>query len=163
MRIKLFSIINIIVVISIILLFVYIIYNNGGLESTPRNITLIEEEVHNLVNIYREHYNLNSLSYNNKLVERARNHSKNMSMNNFFEHDELRGREIGENIGLTPIGLVEGCGSVYSEYEIAKCTVDGWMLSEGHRENILTNWFNCEAIGVSISEYDEVYITQKFC
>lgn len=47
--------------------------------------------------------------------------------------------------------------------EIAYETVDGWMSSEGHRENILTSFFRREGIGVYVDDDGEIYITQNFC
>jgi len=47
--------------------------------------------------------------------------------------------------------------------EIAQSTVQGWMNSAGHRENILTLTYDKEGIGVSISSDDKVFITQNFC
>jgi len=47
--------------------------------------------------------------------------------------------------------------------EITESTINGWMLSPGHRENILTSSYSKEGIGVAISEDDKVYITQDFC
>ena len=47
--------------------------------------------------------------------------------------------------------------------EIAQSTVDGWMDSEDHRKNILTEKFDREGIGVVISDDDKVYITQNMC
>ncbi len=133
------------------------------IEGTPKDINLIESEVHKLVNEQRVLNGIPTLEYDSKISDRARSHSNRMAINNFFEHDNLIGKEMGENIAYTPIGNVEGCGGVYNEIDIAICTVDGWMNSPGHRENILTNWFVCEGIGVAISSTDEVYITQKFC
>ncbi len=57
-------------------------------------------------------------------------------------------------------------GEIYSyEFcdleEIAKSTVEGWMQSPGHRENILTP-FTREGIGIYISDDGRVYITQNF-
>jgi uncharacterized protein YkwD len=45
--------------------------------------------------------------------------------------------------------------------ELARSTVQGWMESQGHRENILTP-FTREGIGVFASEEGEVYITENF-
>ncbi len=70
---------------------------------------------------------------------------------------------LAENINQVPIGDVESCGSVYTVDQIAKCVVDGWMSSSGHRENILDNSYDKEGIGVAISSDDEVFITQNFC
>jgi uncharacterized protein YkwD len=45
--------------------------------------------------------------------------------------------------------------------QLARSTVDGWMESEGHRENILTP-FSREGIGVFVTDEGEVYITENF-
>lgn len=46
--------------------------------------------------------------------------------------------------------------------DIAKTTVEGWMKSPGHRENLL-GYHTSEGIGVAIANDDKVYITQNFC
>ena len=46
---------------------------------------------------------------------------------------------------------------------LASSTVQGWMESTGHRENILTTTYDREGIGVAISSDDKVYITEDFC
>ncbi len=45
--------------------------------------------------------------------------------------------------------------------ELARSTVDGWMASPGHRENILTP-FTREGIGIHVNDKGEVYITENF-
>jgi uncharacterized protein YkwD len=45
--------------------------------------------------------------------------------------------------------------------DLARSTVDGWMESPGHRENILTP-FTREGIGVEVTDEGEVYITENF-
>jgi uncharacterized protein YkwD len=47
--------------------------------------------------------------------------------------------------------------------ELASSTVNGWMNSPGHRENILRKTYDREGIGVAISTDDKVYITEDFC
>lgn len=47
--------------------------------------------------------------------------------------------------------------------ELASSTVQGWMTSEEHRENILNPRHDTEGIGVAIAEDGKVYITQLFC
>jgi uncharacterized protein YkwD len=47
--------------------------------------------------------------------------------------------------------------------KIATSTVQGWMNSPGHRENILTSYWMNEGIGIAISSDDKVYITEDFC
>lgn len=45
--------------------------------------------------------------------------------------------------------------------ELASSTVEGWMDSPGHRENIMTP-FSREGIGVFVDSDGEVYITENF-
>ena len=44
---------------------------------------------------------------------------------------------------------------------LARSTVDGWMESPGHRENILAP-FSREGIGVIVTDEGDVYITENF-
>lgn len=46
---------------------------------------------------------------------------------------------------------------------MASSTVQGWMESPGHRENILDPVYDREGIGVAIASDDKVYITEDFC
>lgn len=46
---------------------------------------------------------------------------------------------------------------------IANQAVNGWMNSQGHRENILDYHFQQEGIGVSFSSDDKIYVTENFC
>lgn len=45
--------------------------------------------------------------------------------------------------------------------QLASSTVEGWMDSPGHRENILTP-FSREGIGIYVTDEGEVYITENF-
>ncbi|MFO7872337.1 MAG: CAP domain-containing protein [Candidatus Undinarchaeales archaeon] len=55
------------------------------------------------------------------------------------------------------------CASWKTQEEIAYEAVEGWMNSEGHRENILSTKVFKEGIGVAISQNGAVYTTQNFC
>ncbi len=76
----------------------------------------------------------------------------------------------GENLFLNNVvestTFDKNTGVVY-EYkfnnleDLAQSTVDGWMQSEGHRENILTP-FTREGIGVFVTDDGKVYITENF-
>jgi len=76
----------------------------------------------------------------------------------------------GENLTLTNVvrsyTYDQETGEVleykYSELaELADSTVQGWMGSPGHRENILTP-FTREGIGVYVTDEGEIYITENF-
>jgi uncharacterized protein YkwD len=78
---------------------------------------------------------------------------------------------IAENLfqGNRYSGYYTNAGGVITSYDwdslenISQVTVNGWMNSPGHRQNILTPHFSYEGIGVAFSPDDKVYITENFC
>ncbi|MGH9998257.1 MAG: CAP domain-containing protein [Nitrosopumilaceae archaeon] len=50
-----------------------------------------------------------------------------------------------------------------TQEELAQSTVEGWMNSAVHRQNILTETIDREGIGVAIASDDKVYITEDLC
>lgn len=153
---------------------------------------LLEKKIHFLVNAERDKRKLKKLEWNEKLAVIARKHSADMAKRNYFSHKSPEGTDptsrakesgfncqkkygnlirsgIGENIfqnhiykSVTYIGE-----NAYYDYrtldEIAETTVEGWMKSDGHRENILDSGYDSEGIGVVISNSGEIYTTQNFC
>ncbi len=82
---------------------------------------------------------------------------------------------ISENIAMvyrydTYKDLIAPNGTVMqTEYQwsteeyIANKVVNGWMNSEGHRNNILDYHFQQEGIGVAFASDNAIYITENFC
>jgi len=153
----------------------------------------LEEQVHKLTNQYRIQNGLNALSWDDKLSNIARSHSEDMASRNYFAHDTPEGKDptdrgtsqgyrcqkaignliysgIAENIFQNNLyDTVWYTNDIPTSYdwntldELAYSTVDGWMNSPGHRENILTKTIDKEGIGVAFASDDKVYITQNFC
>ncbi len=148
--------------------------------------------VHDYVNRERAKLRMQLLAWNDKLALAARLHSEDMAKNRFFAHKNLKGEDpakraynigfrcekksgsyikigVGENIsqGNTARSVTYIGERVYPDYqtmdEIARKTVEGWMNSPGHRENILNLDYTSEGIGVAVSDTGEVYITEDFC
>lgn len=153
----------------------------------------IEYLVHELTNQERQNHGLSVLSFDSEITQIARDHSLDMATRNYFAHetpDGLNPSDRADQLGYScqkMIGLLIYSGiaenifqghlfdSYYtvsdvitsydwiSEEEIAEITVQGWMNSPGHRENILTEIFDREGIGVKITADHKVYVTQNFC
>ena len=142
----------------------------------------IEEEVHRLVNIQREIYDLESLEYDDNIAAVAKLHSLDMAKRDFFSHENPDGQTptdraseleyycikinaiyvtsgIGENIFM-----LNSRGGVFwqSVEDVSQTAVEGWMKSPGHRENILKTNYDSEGIGVIISDRS-IHVTQNFC
>jgi uncharacterized protein YkwD len=60
------------------------------------------------------------------------------------------------------VGGVYSHSEYYTQEEIATLVVEGWMDSPGHKENILTEYWESEGIGIAISSDGQVYVTQNF-
>jgi uncharacterized protein YkwD len=141
----------------------------------------LEKLIFKLINEERTKNKLRPLTWNDKIANVARKHSKDMGMNNYFDHESLDGRTLkdrlweeiipcsgcGENIMMQPeagvITIINGIEypKYLSQDELAKSIVEGWMNSPGHRENILTNWFVKSGVGIYYSN-NYYYVTQDF-
>ena len=129
------------------------------------NITELEYNIHVFTNEERKNYGIRGLRWVENYARMSREHSRWMADKGIFEHDNKLREGMGENIFFLPDGNVLGCSSTLTEGDKAKCIVDGWMESPGHRENILYRGYVSEGIGVYYGELDGVdgyFITQKF-
>ena len=161
-----------------------------GFKRSSMDSVDIARAIHKLINEERTKQQLSLLSYDNVLESIAQAHSRDMANNTYLEHINGRGEDaivrgkkagylcekdygvvgttriqssgIGENLALTPLGDVQGCGSGFDADAIARCTVQGWMNSEEHRKNILTAIYDREGIGI-VRNKNDFYITQNFC
>lgn len=162
-------------------------------EKPEIDILQLEHQVHFLTNQYRTEHGLSSLDWDSDLANVARHHSVDMASRNYFSHETPEGqtptdRGVSQGYNCEKIvgnliytGIAENIfqnnlydkiwhiNGIPTSYEwndldaIATSTVDGWMNSTGHRENILSSTYDKEGIGVEISSDDKVYITQNFC
>jgi uncharacterized protein YkwD len=146
----------------------------------------IEQTILLYTNQERQQQGLPVLAWDASLAAIARAHSTDMAEHGFFSHTNPAGQDptaravaagysvrrdlgglryslgIGENIGKMPTGNVVGHGYVNNDPEsIARATVQAWMESPGHRENILNAQYARIGIGVA---YDGTYYfgTQDF-
>ena len=168
-------------------------YNPSGNLSSEAEIYGLESRIHYLVNAEREKNGLDKLGLDQQLSDIARKHSEDMVQNDFFEHLNLNGQDpkaraeaagyrcvkdygsyyaegIAENIfkcwtygSIKYVNDIEASRDWHTAEEIAKLTVESWMNSTSHRENILTASFDREGIGVALSSEGKVLVTEDFC
>lgn len=149
------------------------------------NETKIEVLIHRYTNERRAERGLSELNFDKELRDIARYHSRDMGVNDYYSHTSPDGEgfsdryeRFGYNCGV-PAGdrYLTGAENIAYRYReeftfngneslVANSFVEGWMNSEGHRENILTeNWQNHGA-GVYVVEDGDtktIYATQNFC
>lgn len=143
----------------------------------------IENLIHSHVNQIREQHDLSYIDQDEELRGIARHHSEDMAERKFFAHVTPDGKDpgdryseygyqhitYGENIARvpykTPLANANGQERYETPPDLARGIVDGWMNSEGHRENILSSQWDCEGIGIKIERKPgviRVYTTQNF-
>jgi uncharacterized protein YkwD len=152
----------------------------------------LERRVHELINKERKKDKVVALELDEELSRIARAHSEDMAKRKFFAHVNPDKRDASDRgklvgyicrkvyVGYFTQGLAENIyqGSLYrqirisgnlrtyewySAEEIAEETVEGWMDSPGHRENILTKTYDRAGLGIAIDSDGKVFVTQVFC
>jgi uncharacterized protein YkwD len=125
----------------------------------------IEQRAFEATNLARADRGLAPLAWDPQLCVLARGHSESMAQRGYFDHETpegllprdraraqgLRFRVLGENIAYNK-GLDDP----------GAFAVQRWMISSGHRANILYVGFEASAIGSYIAADGSVYITQLF-
>ena len=131
------------------------------------NTSLIEDEIHRLVNEERKNRKIAPLQYDKKMAEIALMHSRNMSEKNFISHRDSDGLyPQGRVLKFYP-EIIGGVGENIAymngddEKIVAADFVRRWMNSPGHRANILNTDYNITGIGIK-QKGEYFYGTQKF-
>lgn len=151
----------------------------------------LAQRIHTHVNEERAAHGLAALAWDKALTRIATAHSRDMAARDYLGHDTPEGKSFSdryraagyrcelkvdnliyggaENIALGRLfnSVTRYEGVAYHEWnsveQIARKTVDGWMNSRAHRDNILTPHWRHEGIGVEIHPDNKVYVTQNFC
>ncbi len=156
------------------------------------NAQTFESKIHEQINQKRAENGFSQIGFNPKLADIARLHSQDMAGRGYFAHEtpdghnfDYRYAQAGFTCQIT-IGttIYEGAENLfqawtfgkiyytngvetrrdyYSEDELARAVVDGWMNSPGHRKNILTPYWETEGMGVFIAQDGKVFVTENFC
>ena len=128
---------------------------------TAQNSELaLARQVHQQVNEYRKSLNLAPLTLNAEISQQAKQHSQNMAENKVeFSHSgfdrRIKALSISYRSAAENVAYNQGYGNP------VKQAVEGWIESEGHRQNMRGN-YNLTGIGVVKNQQGEYYFTQIF-
>lgn len=130
---------------------------DATLQPTTANVAQVRAATLCLVNRERAAHGERALHWNVHLVRAAQAHTESMAFGDYFEH-------VGPG-GETPLARMRRDGYIYSArlgFEVAenigwgslwlgtpRAVVAAWMVSPGHRANILDGRFRDTGIGVS--------------
>lgn len=128
--------------------------------------TEIERRAFDMTNTVRLQNNLAPLAWDPELCRMARLHSHNMVSRGFFSHETPDGLHLRDRAHAAGIAHFHVLGEniAYNQGfdDPGAFTVGRWMLSPGHRANILSSEFRQSAIGVFVAADGTVYLTQEF-
>lgn len=126
----------------------------------------IERRAFELTNENRLRNGLPALAWNAELCRMARLHSERMARERFFSHANPDGERLKDRARAVGIGrfkvLAENIAFNQGYEDPGAFAVQRWMISAGHRANILHSGFEGSAVGVFVSSDGAVYLTQAF-
>ena len=127
------------------------------------NASAYEMKVLELVNAERAKHGLSSLSWDNRLADVARAHSRDMAARNFFAHNNPDGKTPFDRIKAAGINYGSAGENIATGQKTPEEVVDAWMNSEGHRANILNASYKKLGVGyVTANRGYKTYWTQNF-
>lgn len=123
------------------------------------NISAIEQAVLDLTNAERQKAGLKPLQIDNNLMNSARQKSKDMATNNYFDHTSPTYGSPFDQMKANGVTYRSAAENIAMGQRSAEEVVKGWMESPGHRQNILTPNFTHIGIGYDANGN---YWTQQF-
>ena len=129
-------------------------------QSTTVNTNTLEQSILEKINQYRASKGLSKLTRNTKIDNQARMHSQNMANGKIpFSHQDFSNRV--KSIGMAYNGAAENIAYNQGYKDPATQAVQGWLKSQGHKQNIEGN-YSQTGIGVAANSKGEIYFTEIF-
>jgi len=136
--------------------------SNASIEEPNR----IERSAFDRTNDQRVRVGLPRLEWDAALCRMARHHSEAMAHAGYFSHETpegLRLKDRAREAGIAQFRLIaENIAYNHGFEDPGAFAVERWMLSTGHRANILYRGFQAVAVGSYVSPDGRVFLTQIF-
>ncbi|WP_035179105.1 CAP domain-containing protein [Alkalihalobacterium bogoriense] len=116
-----------------------------------------EQQILDITNAIRYLHDKPPLEWDEKIASVAYGHSEDMSTNEFFSHESPQHGELVDRLQEGNVKYQTAGENIAANYVDAIAAVEGWLNSEGHRVNLLSDEFTHLGVGVH-----ELYYTQNF-
>jgi len=121
-----------------------------------------EYQLFDLTNASRVNYGLPVLTWDQHVRDTARKHSKDMAVNEYFDHTNLQGKSPFDRMKEDHILFhLAGENLAYGQFS-SIFAHEGLMNSLGHRENILRKDYEFLGVGVAFNQESQPYYTENF-
>ena len=126
----------------------------------------LERDLLDLTNLERRRAGLSTLLPDDALALAARHHVQEMATLNYFSHSSPTASNATlsqrtTQAGSAAVGIGENLALVGPE-EVVQRSVQGWMESPGHRENLLKPDYTHVGFGVARDARGRVFVAQVF-
>jgi uncharacterized protein YkwD len=125
----------------------------------------IERRAFEQTNIVRAQHGLRAFVWDPALCRLARDHSANMARLGFFSHATPEGLRLKDRASAARIryqAIAENISYNMGYEDPGAFAVERWMISPGHRANILYAGFTSMAVGTFVAADGSVFLTQTF-
>lgn len=130
-------------------------------ESTG-SLSAMEMQANQLVNDYRRSKGLSALQWNDSVATVARLHSRGMANGQVpFGHQGFEDR-VRVIQTIVQISAAAENVAASNERDLVDSVVNGWIQSQGHRENIENSTYDLTGIGIAAGSQGVYYFTQLF-
>jgi uncharacterized protein YkwD len=139
---------------------------SSSLSPSMAEASVIERRAFERTNEERAKAGLPALVWDAELCRMARSHSESMATLGFFGHETPEGLQLkqrAQSSGIKHFRVIAENIAYNKGYDDPGAfAVERWMISSGHRSNILYVGFQASAIGSFVSKDGSVYLTQVF-
>ena len=140
--------------------------NRNVFSSSFFNDSEKELDIFDLVNAERRKKRLDQLVWDDDLAKLARNYSRKMARENFFDHYDSNGSNVIDRASSARIKGWRKIGEnlFYCEgiENFSSFAVRGWLKSPSHRKNMLDRDWTDTGIGAARARDGRIYVTQVF-
>lgn len=134
-----------------------------GSEKQYQDLSGQDRAIYHFTNAFRVYHSKAPLEWDDRLATAARLHCEDMGKNNYFNHTSLDGRSPSDRVKAQ--GVSYGAGeNISAGYAGAFEAYNGWVNSEGHRDNMLNDSYQTLGVGsayVNSGSY-QTFFTQNF-
>ena len=125
-----------------------------------------EGEVFDLVNRERSRARLSTLEWDDRLAKLARDYSRQMAREKFFDHYDPNGRTVIDRAERARLKNWSSIGEnlfFCDEHPyFTRTALRGWLKSRTHRTNMLDRNWTATGVGIATARDGSIYITQVF-
>jgi uncharacterized protein YkwD len=125
-----------------------------------------EAKVFSLVNRERSKAHLSTLEWDGRLAKLARDYSRQMAREGFFDHYDPEGHTVIDRALAARIKNWSTIGEnlfVCDPHDyFASTAIRGWLKSPTHRTNMLNSEWTATGIGIATAPDGSIFITQVF-